>query len=110
MVLRMNLALGPIIDTVMIYMTSTGVAMLDFDEIQEFPKVSSWASKSDFICDLMGTQNHQKTLYFPDCRFCYLLPSRVTRASPNGNRLQLTVIASEPPKRVASIDAFSPES
>ena len=36
--------------------------MLDFDELQEFPKVSSWATKSDFISDLMGTQNHQKKL------------------------------------------------
>ena len=38
---------------------------LDFDELQEFPKISSWATKSDFISDLMGTKNHQKTLYFP---------------------------------------------
>ena len=38
--------------------------MLDFDELQEFPNISSWATKSDFICDLMGTQNH-KTLYDP---------------------------------------------
>ena len=37
--------------------------MLDFDELQEFPKISSWATKSDFISDVMGTQNHQKTLY-----------------------------------------------
>ena len=44
-------------------MTFTGVAMLDFDELQEFPKISSWATKSDFISDVMGTQNHQKTLY-----------------------------------------------
>ena len=44
-------------------MPSAGVAMLDFDELQEFPKNSSWATKSDFISDLMGTQNHQKTLY-----------------------------------------------
>ena len=36
--------------------------MLDFDELQEFPKISSWATKSDFISDLMGTQNHQKNL------------------------------------------------
>ena len=41
----------------------TGVAMLDFDELQEFPKISSWATKSDFISDVMGTQSHQKTLY-----------------------------------------------
>ena len=38
--------------------------MLDFDELQEFPNISSWATKSDFICDLMGTQNHN-TLYDP---------------------------------------------
>ena len=44
-------------------MPSAEVAMLDFDELQEFPKNSSWATKSDFISDLMGTQNHQKTLY-----------------------------------------------
>ena len=31
-------------------MPSTGVAMLDFDELQEFSKISSWATKSDFIC------------------------------------------------------------
>ena len=37
--------------------------MLDFDELQEFPKIPSWATKSDFISDVMGTQNHQKTLY-----------------------------------------------
>ena len=36
--------------------------MLDFDELQEFPKISSWATKSEFISDLMGTQNHQKNL------------------------------------------------
>ena len=36
--------------------------MLDFDELQEFPKMSSWATKSEFISDLMGTQNHQKNL------------------------------------------------
>ena len=36
--------------------------MLDFDELQEFPKISSWATKSDFICDITGTQNHQKIL------------------------------------------------
>ena len=41
---------------------STGVAMLDFDVLQEFPNISSWATKSDFISDLVGTQNHQKTL------------------------------------------------
>ena len=30
----------------------------------EVPKIPSWATKSDFICDLiMGTQNHQQTLY-----------------------------------------------
>ena len=54
-----------IIETVMICLVLHGVAMLDFDELQQFPKMSSWATKSDFICDLMGTQNHQKTLYFP---------------------------------------------
>ena len=36
--------------------------MLDFDELQEFPKMSSWATKSEVISDLMGTQNHQKNL------------------------------------------------
>ena len=36
--------------------------MLDFDELQEFPKISSWATKSDFISDVMGTQNHKKNL------------------------------------------------
>ena len=36
--------------------------MLDFDELQEFSIMSSSATKSDFICDLMGTQNHQKNL------------------------------------------------
>ena len=39
--------------------------MLDFGELQEFPKIYRRATKSDFICDLMGTQNHHKTLYFP---------------------------------------------
>ena len=39
------------------------MAMLDFDELQEFPKMSSWATKLDFISDVMGTQTHQKTLY-----------------------------------------------
>ena len=38
----------------------TGVAMLDFDELQELPKMSSSATKSDFICGLMGTQNNKK--------------------------------------------------
>ena len=50
---------------------STGVAMLDFDELQEFPKMPSWATKSYFICDIMGTQNHQKTLYFPRFPGCH---------------------------------------
>ena len=53
-------------------MPSTAVAMLDFDELQEFPKMSSWATKSDFICDIMGTKNHQKTFTFPDFRVVIL--------------------------------------
>ena len=36
--------------------------MLDFDELQEFPKMSSWATKSDFIRDLIGTQKPSKNL------------------------------------------------
>ena len=43
--------------------------MLDFDELQDFPNIFSWATKSDYICGLMGTQHNQKTLYslrFPD--------------------------------------------
>ena len=45
--------------------------MLDFDELQEFPKISSWATikKSDFICVL-------KTLYFP--RFPEFHPGNCT--------------------------------
>ena len=58
-VLRMNQALL----LKKLLLPSAGVAMLDFDELQEFPKNSSWATKSDFISDLMGTQNHQKTFY-----------------------------------------------
>ena len=45
--------------------------MLDFDKLQEFHKLSSWATKSDFLCDLMGTQNHQKTVYFPRFPGCH---------------------------------------
>ena len=44
--------------------------MLDFDELQELPKMSSSATKSDFICGLMETQNNKKNLCFPrfpDC-------------------------------------------
>ena len=56
MVLRMNLAL---LFKKSYDLPSIGVVMLDFDELQEFLKISSWATKSDFICDLMGTQYHQ---------------------------------------------------
>ena len=43
--------------------------MLDFDELQEFPEISSWATKSDFICDLIGTQNCQnKPCMNHDCK------------------------------------------
>ena len=45
------------------------MAMLYFDELQEFPKMSSWATKSDFICDIMGTQN---LCTFPDLRVVIL--------------------------------------
>ena len=45
--------------------------MLDFDELQEFPNISIWATNSDFICDIMGTKNHQKTLYFPRFPGCH---------------------------------------
>ena len=36
------------------------VAMLYFDEFQQFPKIANWASRSDFICDLMGAQHYKK--------------------------------------------------
>ena len=51
----------------------TGVAMLDFDELQELPKMSSSATKSDFICGLMRTKNNnKKTCAFPDFRIVTL--------------------------------------
>ena len=61
-------------------MSSTGAAMLDFDDLQEFPKMSSWGTKLDFICDLMGIQNPQKTLYF--LRFPGCHPGNWTRRPP----------------------------
>ena len=67
MVLHMNLAL-----LLKSYdLPSSGVAMLDFDELQEFRKMSRWTTKSDFICGIMGTKNHQKTLYFPRIPGCH---------------------------------------
>ena len=45
--------------------------MLDFYELQEFPKISSRATKSDYICGIMGTQNNQKPLYFPRFPDCH---------------------------------------
>ena len=69
MVLRIKLS-SLIIDNIF-DLPSTVVAMLDFDELQEFPKISSWATKTDFICDLMGTQNHPKTVYFPEMPGCH---------------------------------------
>ena len=61
--------------------------MLDFDELQEFPKNASRATKSDFISDLMGTQHHQKTLYTNhDCKVVTLasglLPASRQRSRP----------------------------
>ena len=55
--------------------------MLDFDELQEFPKNSSWATKSDFISDLMGTQNHQKTLYESWLQGCHTGKWTIVRLS-----------------------------
>ena len=46
--------------------------MLDFDELQELPKISSSATKSDFICGLMGTQNNKQNCAFPDFRIVTL--------------------------------------
>ena len=87
MVLRMNLALL----LKKLLFAFCGVAMLDFDELQEFPKNSSWATKSDFISDLMGTQNHQKTLYESWLQGCHFGKWTKTRAKP-GNQLVYTII------------------
>ena len=58
MVLRMTLSLFYFLSYDLFF---TGVAMLDFDELQELPKISSSATKSDFICGLMGC-NKKKVL------------------------------------------------
>ena len=39
--------------------------MLDFDELQEFPNISSWATKSGFISDLMGNPKPSKKNLVP---------------------------------------------
>ena len=74
-VLRMNIAL-----LLKSYdLPSTGVAMLDFDQLQEFPNISSWATKSDFICDLMGTHNqNKKPCTFHDCMSLWKLDYKGT--------------------------------
>ena len=47
--------------------------MLDFDELQGLPKLSSSATKSDFICGITGTQNNKKkTCAFSDFRIVTL--------------------------------------
>ena len=52
-------------------MTFTGVAMLDFDELQEFPEMSSWATL------LKCTLDQQFMEHLKLCHICNTIENRI---------------------------------